>query len=299
MAEKSEGNASRFGQSSPSFLKKEILSAKKITVTSQCVPIGSVVLMIVALFMGTISLVLIAAPANAEHRSVCVIEIVTGWREPQDENDVFRLDIYRIPIIVDSASSGYIADGLGVDAELVECTPLPHESSVIIDEVEAAIAQNVSATGIATSLIATNATNATTTTTAVPSQIEQEAVPEGGAAVVVPPSTMPPTTEEEQQPLSASFGIDSTNGDTAPATFLFEADAQGGTEPYTYTWDFGDGQTGDGISIHHTFEQACTYDVTLTVTDSAGQTASESREVNVRPATITEEEPSAEVIIEE
>src|SRR5918996_296396 len=90
-------------------------------------------------------------------------------------------------------------------------------------------------------------------------------------------TTTPPATTEGE-PLSASFSIDSTNGDTAPATFLFEADAQGGTGPYTYIWNFGDGSPqGSGISIHHTFEQAGTYDVTLAVIDSTGQDISVTR----------------------
>jgi PKD domain len=320
MATKFEDKASRFGQTSLSFLKKEVLSAKKITLPSQFAPIGLIVLMTVALFMATISLVLTAVPANAEHKTVCVIEIVTGWDEPQDENDVFRLRILKVPIIVDSSVSGYIADVVGGDAEVVSCEPLQHEAAVIIDELEAAIAQNVSITGTATSLTATNATNATT---AVPSQLEQEAVPEEGAtnattappptlpftpfspqqqeavpeegATTAPPPTMPPTTEE-QQPLTASISIDSTNGDTAPATFLFEADAQGGTEPYSYSWDFGDQQQGTGISVHHTYQQAGTYTVTLAVIDSTGQDISVTREVNVRPPT---EEPLAEIITEE
>jgi hypothetical protein len=101
----------------------------------------------------------------------------------------------------------------------------------------------------------------------------------------------PPTISEQQQPLTASFSIDSTNGDTAPATFLFEADAQGGTGPYTYSWDFGDGSPqGNEQFIHHTYEQAGTYIVTLTVTDSVGQTVSDTREVSVRPTT-TEQQP--------
>jgi PKD repeat protein len=103
-------------------------------------------------------------------------------------------------------------------------------------------------------------------------------------------TTTPPATTEGE-PLSASFSIDSTNGDTAPATFLFEADAQGGTGPYTYIWNFGDGSPqGSGISIHHTFEQAGTYDVTLAVIDSTGQDISVTRQVNVRLATTTTEE---------
>lgn len=86
--------------------------------------------------------------------------------------------------------------------------------------------------------------------------------------------------------LTVSFTVDSTNGDTAPATFLFEADAQDGTPPYTsHSWDFGDGsqQQGDGQSINHTFEQAGNYTVSLTVTDSAGEIASEDITITVQP----------------
>jgi PKD repeat protein len=99
----------------------------------------------------------------------------------------------------------------------------------------------------------------------------------------------PPPSTEEPQPLTASFSIDSTNGDTAPATFLFEADAQGGTEPYTYSWNFGDESSqGSGISIHHRYEQPGTYDVTLAVIDPTAPTPQDisvTRQVNVRPAT--------------
>jgi PKD domain len=118
----------------------------------------------------------------------------------------------------------------------------------------------------------------------------QEVVPEEGETAA-PPTTTAPTTGVE--PLTASFGIDSTNGDTAPnATFLFEADVQGGTGPYTYIWNFGDGSPqGSGISIHHTYQQASTYDVTLSVIDSTApipQDISVSRQVTVRPATTDE-----------
>jgi PKD repeat protein len=43
-------------------------------------------------------------------------------------------------------------------------------------------------------------------------------------------------------------------------------------EPYTFAWDFGDGQQGSGQFVQHTYAAANTYDVTLTVTDSVGTT---------------------------
>jgi PKD repeat protein len=42
----------------------------------------------------------------------------------------------------------------------------------------------------------------------------------------------------------------------------------------SYDWDFGDGNTGSGASPAHTYTVAGTYNVTLTVTDDGGLTAS-------------------------
>lgn len=100
-----------------------------------------------------------------------------------------------------------------------------------------------------------------------------------------PPTVAPPEDGEISVPLSASFTIDSTNGNTAPATYQFEAEAVDGAPPYTYEWDFDDGQTGTGQTIRHTFQNSGTYDVTLTVTDSAGLDVSVSRQVTVQPPT--------------
>jgi PKD repeat protein len=120
---------------------------------------------------------------------------------------------------------------------------------------------------------------------------QQQPPPPGGNDTEGDGQQQPPPTEEIE-PLSASFSVDSTNGDTAPATYLFEANAEGGTEPYTFSWDFGDGsQQGNEQSIDHTFENPGTYDVILTVTDSAGESTSPSRLVLVRPAT-TEQPPT-------
>lgn len=48
----------------------------------------------------------------------------------------------------------------------------------------------------------------------------------------------------------------------------------------SYAWDFGDGQSGVGETTAHTYATGDTYSVTLTVTDTAGQTDSVSQDVN-------------------
>jgi PKD repeat protein len=94
-----------------------------------------------------------------------------------------------------------------------------------------------------------------------------------------------PAVNEEQvaeDVLTAEIDSNDTEG-TAPATFEFEADITGGTEPYTISWDLDD----DGIAESNeqtlvaTFNEAGTYDGILTVTDSEGQTASDTVEITV------------------
>lgn len=50
----------------------------------------------------------------------------------------------------------------------------------------------------------------------------------------------------------------------------------------SYAWTFGDGTTGSGVSRSKTYSFAGTYSVRLTVTDTIGQTASQTRSVTVQ-----------------
>ena len=97
---------------------------------------------------------------------------------------------------------------------------------------------------------------------------------------VVPPPTNDTGGGVTPEPLRAQVNLDSTD---IPATYRFEADGHGGTPPYTYHWDFGDGQEANVQNTRHTYENPGSYTATLTVTDATGQTASDSTGVIVQP----------------
>jgi serine protease len=54
-----------------------------------------------------------------------------------------------------------------------------------------------------------------------------------------------------------------------------------------YSWDFGDGTNGTGVKPTHTYVQAGTYPVGLTVTDNGGATATMSRSLTVTAINLT------------
>jgi PKD repeat protein len=85
-------------------------------------------------------------------------------------------------------------------------------------------------------------------------------------------------TVEAPPPLTSVDIISNDTEGVAPATIEFEANVTGGLEPYTYSWDFGDGslESDDDETIDHTFDEAGTYNVDLTVIDSSGRTVSDS-----------------------
>jgi len=54
----------------------------------------------------------------------------------------------------------------------------------------------------------------------------------------------------------------------------------------SYGWDFGDGKTGTGAKVSHTYAAAGTYQVTLTVTDDGGAKGTSNRSVMVVAAAV-------------
>src|SRR5215217_265031 len=102
------------------------------------------------------------------------------------------------------------------------------------------------------------------------------------------------TTESLTAEISSNYTAEEDH--VAPATFSFAADASGGTGPYTVNWNFGDdSEESDEQSVVHTFNEAGNYTVTLTITDSEGETATDTLELTVEESSEeppTDEEPS-------
>ena len=98
--------------------------------------------------------------------------------------------------------------------------------------------------------------------------------------------------EEVEEPanlLTVDIISNGTEG-VAPATFEFEANITGGAEPYSISWNFNDsGEESEEQTVLHTFDEAGTYNVTLTITDSEGQTASASIEITIKEPPPAEE----------
>jgi PKD repeat protein len=91
---------------------------------------------------------------------------------------------------------------------------------------------------------------------------------------------------------TANFTLDISSNPDILIDATASSDADGSIREYR--WDFGDGTrfTGgpvDGVQVRHTYEQAGTFTIRLTVTDDDGATASTTQEVtvdtpNLRPA---------------
>ncbi|MCX7830675.1 MAG: C10 family peptidase [Acidobacteria bacterium] len=89
----------------------------------------------------------------------------------------------------------------------------------------------------------------------------------------------------ETQPL-ACYSAASPMGGKAPVTVSFAGQGKRGVAPYTYAWDFGDGTTGTGQFPSHIYSNPGSYTVTLTTTDSLGQTSQDNHlKINVTSST--------------
>lgn len=84
------------------------------------------------------------------------------------------------------------------------------------------------------------------------------------------------------QPPVASMSLTPSTG-VAPLTVTFDGSASSDPDGSiaSYTWDFGDGSSGEGAVTSHVYTVAGSYQAHLTVTDYDGATHSESKSVSV------------------
>lgn len=92
-----------------------------------------------------------------------------------------------------------------------------------------------------------------------------------GVSVISNAPPPPDATFQTSATCLNQFGFEQCEA-TAGSAVSFTANATG---TLTYTWDFGDGATASGRTVSHTWSQAGSYGVTLTV--SNGQTSDNSR----------------------
>jgi hypothetical protein len=85
---------------------------------------------------------------------------------------------------------------------------------------------------------------------------------------------------EESKPLSLTLSATPKSG-LSPLGVTFNAIASGGHAPYIILYNFGDGSSQEGQAVIHQFYSPDAYNVTVTVTDSKGNTATGSTLIRV------------------
>ena len=83
---------------------------------------------------------------------------------------------------------------------------------------------------------------------------------------------------QTNDPPTASFSVATSD---LQASFDASASSDPDGSISSYSWDFGDGSSGSGVNATHTYAQAGSFTVTLTVMDNDGATDSTSQTVDV------------------
>lgn len=89
---------------------------------------------------------------------------------------------------------------------------------------------------------------------------------------------------ESIPPLEVSVSSSPASG-IAPLAISFTGNASGGEEPYTYSWEFGDGSSSSLQNPSHTFTQSGNFTTKLTVIDNQDTEESESIIISVTAET--------------
>jgi len=95
---------------------------------------------------------------------------------------------------------------------------------------------------------------------------------------------------------------DNTKNPQANQPIAFSGLANGGVEPYSFTWNFGDEGNGRGQTINHAYQRSGTYVTTLTVTDAARKVATSLHTLTVSASSICipcffESNPTASLLV--
>src|SRR5439155_15331609 len=85
---------------------------------------------------------------------------------------------------------------------------------------------------------------------------------------------------------TVSFTISPTSAISSQSV-TFTATTVGGTNPFTFSWNFGDNSSGSGNVVSHTYSVQGTYIVTLSVRDANAQTATSTQTLSVAPSPLT------------
>ena len=106
--------------------------------------------------------------------------------------------------------------------------------------------------------------------------------------IVVSPPPVPP---------SAVISSSSTAGE-APLAVQFDGNGSAATDHpiVSYSWDFGDGSTAEGMQVSHSYTEPGTYQAMLTVTDEIGLTARASTPIVISAPAPPENEPPVAVM---
>src|SRR6266851_5446011 len=94
-------------------------------------------------------------------------------------------------------------------------------------------------------------------------------------------------------PLAATVSANPTSGQV-PLNVAFTGTATGGTPPYGYSWNFGDGSAASTLqNPSHTYGSAATYTATLTVADSSAPVKTATSSVTITASPISGTPPGA------
>ena len=100
------------------------------------------------------------------------------------------------------------------------------------------------------------------------------------------------TTAPNQPPVSYPFATPGSGAAPLPVSLYGSMSTDADGTIVSYAWSFGDGTTGSGVAVSHTYASAGVYQATLTVTDDRGATNSDFVTVTVTSAPVTVAAPS-------